>query len=35
MAKVNLSFSGWREGRVLPATVEMRVVDGEPKGPTP
>jgi hypothetical protein len=31
MAKVKLSFSDWKEGRVVPATVEMRVLDEEPK----
>jgi hypothetical protein len=30
MAKLTLSFSEWKEGRVVPATVEMRV-EGEPK----
>jgi hypothetical protein len=36
MAKVKLSFSDWREGQVVPAIVEMRVVDEEPKkGPKP
>jgi hypothetical protein len=31
MAKVTLSFDSWKEGRVVPATVEMRVVDAESK----
>ncbi len=31
-----LSFASWKEGRVVPAIVEMPVVDGESKkGPKP
>jgi hypothetical protein len=31
MAKVTMSFHDWKEGRVAPATAEMRVVDAKPR----
>jgi hypothetical protein len=31
IATLTLSFPDWKEGRVLPATVEMAVVEGETK----
>jgi hypothetical protein len=31
MATVTLSFDAWKEGRVAPATVQVRVVEGESK----
>jgi len=31
IASLTLSFPDWKEGHVVPATVEMRVVEGQPK----
>jgi hypothetical protein len=31
LAKMTMSFADWKEGRVAPATVEIRVVDGDSK----
>jgi hypothetical protein len=30
-AKITMSFPEWKEGQVAPATVEMRVVEAEPR----
>jgi len=31
MAKMTLSFDAWKEGRVAPATIDIRVVDPRPE----
>jgi hypothetical protein len=31
MAKVTISFNNWKNGRVVPLTMEMRVVEDEPR----
>jgi hypothetical protein len=31
VAKMTMSFGDWKEGRVAPATVDIRVVEEEPK----
>jgi hypothetical protein len=33
VAKVTLSFPGWKEGKVAPATLELPVSPNDPKGP--
>jgi hypothetical protein len=31
MAQMTMSFDAWKEGRVAPATVSIRVIDKEPR----